>query len=66
MIKFLKFWWKYNYIKENPSNIFIIVFLILVPFILLKREIQGWKKDWDEYKKNNKKFWNEWKKIKES
>lgn len=61
IIKFIKFWWKYNFDKtENISPLFVIIFILLSPLYLLYLIIEDTKQRFHEYILRRKKFFEDW------
>jgi len=64
IIKFLKFWFEYNYNKQDPSLLFCLVMIFLIPFYLIYIGYIGIVISTEKKNNESKNFWKAWKEQK--
>lgn len=59
-IKFIRFWWEYNINKKEPSFLFTLVVIVIIPFlaiwVFLSVTVETCNKKENEWNK----FWEKW------
>jgi len=64
-IKFIRFWWEYNMKSDEPSGLFTIAFILMIPVIVVWVWLHTTNEVLEDSREKRNTFFNEWKKFKD-